>query len=118
MKWVIPAFRAVYGALAVLFAAAGISLVVFAVGERARAIGTSRPAGAIEGYVSAPTRVRRYLMHTLREDPARLPHAASVGLAAALLLAGWGAFIWFNRSAEALEPEAMADAKREDRKLK
>jgi hypothetical protein len=29
----------------------------------------------------------------------------------------WGAFIWFNRAAEQLEPEAMQDAKREDRKV-
>jgi hypothetical protein len=34
-----------------------------------------------------------------------------------LLLAGWGLFVHLNRSAEELEPEAMAEAKREDRKL-
>jgi hypothetical protein len=38
-------------------------------------------------------------------------------MTAALLLAAWGVFIWFNRSAEQLEPEAMQDAKREDRKI-
>jgi hypothetical protein len=27
-------------------------------------------------------------------------------------------FIWFNRAAEDLEPEAMEEAKREDQKLK
>ena len=163
MKWVIPAFRLLYAAVAVLFAVAGATLVVLAVGQVAGAIAAARPAGAIEGlallavalvaleisqtvveeevvrtaHVSAPTRVRRYLsrflvvvvvalgvetlvavMQTLHESPAHLPHAASVGVAAAALLAGWGAFIWFNRSAEELEPEAMAEAKREDRKLK
>jgi hypothetical protein len=31
---------------------------------------------------------------------------------------GWGVFVRLNRYAEELEPEAMAAAKREDRKLK
>ena len=34
-----------------------------------------------------------------------------------VLLAGWGYFIRCNRDAEELEPEAMAEAKREDHKL-
>ncbi|MDF3011160.1 MAG: rane protein, partial [Burkholderiales bacterium] len=51
------------------------------------------------------------------EDPARLPYVASIGLAAAVLLAAWGLFIRLNRSAEELEPEAMQQAKREDRKI-
>jgi len=34
-----------------------------------------------------------------------------------LMLAGWGVFIHLNRSAEELEPEAMEEAKSEDRKL-
>jgi hypothetical protein len=38
-------------------------------------------------------------------------------ISAGILLAGWGIFIKFNRSAEELEPEAMAKAKREDAKL-
>jgi len=46
-----------------------------------------------------------------------LPYAASVGVAAALLLIAWGVFIRLNRSAEELEPEAMQAAKREDRKI-
>jgi hypothetical protein len=33
-------------------------------------------------------------------------------------MAGWGIFIRLNRYAEELEPEAMAEAKREDIKLK
>jgi hypothetical protein len=87
--------------------------------------------------MSAPTRVRRFLsrfmvvlvvslsIETLvavfrfgHEAPQYLPYAATVGLAAAALLAGWGAFIWLNRTAEELEPEAMQQAKREDRKVK
>lgn len=89
-----------------------------------------------DAHVSAPTRVRRYLSRflvvvvvalsieglvasfkALHENPAMLPHAASILVSAALLLAGWGVFIKFNRAAEDIEPEAMADAKREDSKL-
>lgn len=87
--------------------------------------------------MSAPTRVRRFLsrfmvvlvvslsIETLvtvfrfgHEAPQYLPYAAATGLAAAALLTGWGLFIWLNRSAEELEPEAMQQAKREDRKVK
>lgn len=87
--------------------------------------------------ISAPTRVRRFLSRffvvivvalafeglvatfkALHEDPTQLIYAASVLVAVALLLAAWGVFVFLNRSAEELEPEAMADAKREDKKLK
>jgi hypothetical protein len=87
-------------------------------------------------HVSGPTRVRRFLSRFMvvlvvalsielvvltfrvsQENPQYLPYVASVGFAAAALLAAWGLFIWLNRSAEELEPEAMAAAKREDRKV-
>lgn len=87
--------------------------------------------------ISAPTRVRRFLSRffvvvivalaieglvatfkALHEDPAQLLYAASLVAAVALLLAAWGVFVRLNRYAEELEPEAMAEAKREDRKLK
>lgn len=87
--------------------------------------------------VSAPTRVRRFLSRffvvvivalaieglvatfkAIHEDPAQLPDAASILAAVGVLLAAWGIFIRCNRYAEELEPEAMADAKREDKKLK
>jgi hypothetical protein len=83
--------------------------------------------------MSAPTRVRRFLsrflvvivvaltiesltmvFHFAHTNPSALPQAALVGLAAAVLLAGWGVFIKLNTSAEKLEPEAMAHAKQED----
>lgn len=83
--------------------------------------------------VSAPTRVRRFLSRFMvvvvvalaieclvtvfelaHEDPSRLPHAAAIGVAAGVLLAAWGVFIRLNKSAEELEPEAMAEAKSED----
>ena len=89
-----------------------------------------------DAHISAPTRVRRYLSRfmvvvvvalsieglvgtfkALHEEPELLPHAASVLVAAGVLLAGWGLFIRLNKSAEELEPEAMKAAKSEDAKV-
>jgi hypothetical protein len=36
---------------------------------------------------------------------------------AAALLAAWGLFIWLNRSAEELEPHALAQVQREDEQV-
>ena len=47
-----------------------------------------------------------------------LPAAEAIIEAVGLLMAGWGIFIRLNRYAEELEPEAMAEAKSEDHKLK
>ena len=52
------------------------------------------------------------------EDSAQLLHAGAMVLAIGALLAGWGIFIRMNRYAEELEPEAMQEAKGEDKKLK
>lgn len=87
-------------------------------------------------HISAPTRVRRFMSRFLvvvvvalaietlvsvfelvHDDPAMLPHAASVGVAVGAILAGWGVFIHMNKGAEQLEPEAMQQAKQEDRKV-
>jgi hypothetical protein len=89
-----------------------------------------------EAHVSGPTRVRRFLSRfmvvivvslavegliatfkALRDDLSLLPYAASLLVGVSFLLAGWGAFVWLNRAAEELEPEAMALAKSEDEKL-
>ena len=89
-----------------------------------------------EAHVSAPTRVRRFLSRftvvivvalaieglvatfkALHEDMARLPDAAALLAATAALLAGWGIFVRLNGFAEQLEPEAMEQAKEEDKKL-
>ncbi|NMG74404.1 hypothetical protein [Aromatoleum diolicum] len=89
-----------------------------------------------DAHISGPTRVRRFLSRfmvvvvvalaieglvatfkAVREDSVQLLYAASLLLSVGLLLAGWGVFIRLNRYAEELEPEAMAAAKREDRKL-
>lgn len=87
-------------------------------------------------HISAPTRVRRFLSRffvvvivalaieglvstfkAVHEDLALLPYAASLLLGTSLLLIAWGVFIYLNRSAEELEPEAMLQAKGEDEKL-
>jgi hypothetical protein len=89
-----------------------------------------------EVHTSGPTRVRRFLSRFLiviivalaieamisvfefaHDAPTHLPHASLIAIAAAFLLAGWGIFIKCNTSAEILEPEAMAEAKREDENL-
>jgi hypothetical protein len=89
-----------------------------------------------EAQVSAPTRVRRFLSRFMvvvivalaieslvavfelaRKDASRLPQAASIGIAAGVLLAAWGVFIRLNKSAEEIEPEAMEQAKSEDQKV-
>jgi hypothetical protein len=89
-----------------------------------------------EVHMSAPTRVRRFLSRFMvvlvvalaieslvlvfrfsHEAPENMTYAAFVGLSAAGLMIAWGVFIWLNRSAEELEPEAMRQAKDEDRKV-
>ena len=89
-----------------------------------------------DAHISGPTRVRRFLSRFLvvvvvalsiealvatfrasHEDPASLVYVACMLLSAAALLAAWGFFVRMNCYAEALEPEAMADAKREDKNL-
>ena len=86
--------------------------------------------------VSAPTRVRRFLsrfmvvitvalsieslvaiFELVHEDPEKLPHAASIAVGAAALLAAWGLFVKLNTAAEELEPEAMEKTKDEDRRM-
>ena len=89
-----------------------------------------------DAHISGSTRVRRFLSRFLvvvvvaltieglvatfraaHEDPAQLLYAACMVFAAGVLLAGWGVFVRMNRYAEELEPEAMAEAKREDQKM-
>ena len=89
-----------------------------------------------EAQMSAPTRVRRFLsrflivvvvslsietlvavFRLLHDDPALLPQVSTIGLATAALLAAWGVFVRLNRSAEELEPEAMAKTKSEDEQV-
>ena len=89
-----------------------------------------------DAHISGPTRVRRFLSRFMvvivvaiaieglvatfraaHENSMQLVYAASILVAAGVLLAAWGVFIRLNRYAEELEPEAMAQAKSEDRKL-
>jgi hypothetical protein len=87
-------------------------------------------------HVSGPTRVRRFVSRFLvvivvalaveglvaafraAEESRQLLHAAALIVSVGVLLAGWGIFVRLNRYAEELEPEAMQEAKKEDRKLK
>ena len=90
-----------------------------------------------EVHMSAPTRVRRFLSRFMvvlvvaltiealvlvfrysHEEPQHMAYAALVGLVAAALMVAWGVFVKLNTSAEALEPEAMQQAKQEDRKVR
>jgi Ni/Fe-hydrogenase subunit HybB-like protein len=89
-----------------------------------------------DAHVSGPTRVRRFLSRFMlvvvvavaieglvatfraaHEDAVQYLYAATILVSAGVLLAGWGVFIRLNRYAEEIEPEAMAEAKAEDRKL-
>jgi hypothetical protein len=124
--------------------AAAAQAIIEAVGLLAAAVVALQIAETIveeevirDADVSAPTRVRRFLSRffvvlvvalaieglvatfkALHEDVAQLPYAASLLVAVGVVLAAWGLFVHLNRSAEELEPEAMADAKQEDKKLK
>jgi hypothetical protein len=114
----------------------GIALLTVAVASLELAQTLFEEEVVREAQMSAPTRVRRFLsrfmvvlvvalsietlvavFEFIHGSPQYLPHAAAIGLVAAALLAGWGVFVRLNRSAEELEPEAMAGAKKEDRKL-
>ena len=87
--------------------------------------------------MSAPTRVRRFLSRFMvvlvvaltiealvlvfrysHEAPEHMAYASTVGFAAAALMIAWGVFIRLNRSAEELEPDALRQAKQEDRKVR
>jgi hypothetical protein len=87
--------------------------------------------------MSAPTRVRRFLSRFLivivvslsieflvavfeliHQDTSKLPQVSYIGFATAALLAAWGIFVRFNKTAEELEPEAMEKVKREDDKVR
>ena len=166
MKYVLRLYAVAHTFMALLFAGAGLMLVVSAaragwlasaggwdyaaseamieaVGVLAAAVVAMQISQTIaeeevirDAHISAPTRVRRFLSRFMvvivvaiavealvaifkaRSEPMLMLHAAALIGAVGLLLAGWGLFIRMNRYAEELEPEAMAEAKQEDRKLK
>lgn len=87
-----------------------------------------------EVHVGSPTRLRRFMsrflvvvvvslgveclvgvFQFLHTKPELLPQVASIGVAAAVLLASWGYFVRQNVEAEKLEPEAMHQAQAEDK---
>lgn len=85
--------------------------------------------------ISGPTRIRRFLSRFLvvlvvalavegliatfkaQEEPFRIVYASCLIVAVGILIAGWGVFIRLNLHAEHIEPEALEEAKSEDRKL-
>jgi uncharacterized membrane protein YqhA len=90
-----------------------------------------------DALMSGPTRARRFLSRFMlvvvvslsveflvavfklsHTEPERMRDAFYIGAGAALLLLAWGGFVRLNKTAEELEPEAMADAKREDHQVK
>jgi len=125
------------------FDAAGAQGVIEALGLLAVAVVAVQIAQTIaeeeiirKENIAGPTRVRRFLSRFLvvvvvalaiegmvatfkavHENQAFLPYAASILAAVGLVLAGWGVFVRLNRAAEELEPDAMRQAKEEDRKL-
>lgn len=133
-------WRAIQGLWDTVAGQGGVSGVINSVGLLAIALVAVEIAQTVveeevvrRAQVSAPTRVRRYLSRFLvvivvalsikylvavvrfmEGDSRLLWNASSIGFAAAALLAAWGVFIRFNRAAEDVEPEAMAEAKRED----
>ena len=165
MKLILRLYAVAHGFMALLFAGAGLMLMVSAtragwhasfgdwdyaaseamieaVGVLAAAVVAMQISQTIaeeevvrDAHISAPTRVRRFLSRFMvvivvaiavealvtifkaRSEPTLMLHAAALVTAVGLLLAGWGLFIRLNRAAEELEPEAMAQAKEEDRKL-
>jgi hypothetical protein len=142
MKLLLVLFQWVHKASAILFGAASLVLFVIAAKTGAEAIakgldGTAAQA-VIEavGLMAAATRVRRFLSRffvvvivalvieglvatfkAIHEQLQQLVYAGALLAASALLLAGWGVFIYLNRFAEDVEPEAMEEAKREDAKV-
>ncbi|NDZ12381.1 hypothetical protein C7T35_07275 [Variovorax sp. WS11] len=121
---------------------AAAEVIIEAVGLLAAAVVALQVAQTIteeevvrDAHIGAPTRVRRFLSRFMvvivvalaveglvatfraHDDPAQLLYAGGMVCSVGLLLAGWGLFVHLNRSAEELEPEQMAEAKREDRKL-
>jgi fumarate reductase subunit D len=136
--------RKVWPAITSGLGAAAAEQVIESIGYLAAAVVALQIAQTIAeeevvraAHVSGPTRVRRFLsrfmvvlivslaieglvatFHGVHDDPAQLPAAATILAGTAALLSAWGIFIWCNRSAEDLEPEAMAEAKREDKKLR
>jgi uncharacterized membrane protein YczE len=165
MKQLLRLFAGAHAVMALLFAVAGITLMLVAGNNGWTAIsggiGTTTGEKIIEvmgilaaavvaiqiaqtiteeevirdAHMGSPTRVRRFLsrflivivvavalealvvMFKARENPDLMLNAAAVLCAVGVVLAGWGVFVYFNRFAEELEPEAMKDAKSEDGKL-
>ena len=165
MKIILRLYPFVHALMALLFAGAGIALMVIAAHNGwmsiSQSVDTTAGEGIIEAmgllaaavvalqisqtiteeevirdaHIGSPTRVRRFLSRFMvvivvaiavealvatfksRETPELMLHAAAMFGAVGLVLIGWGVFIYLNKTAEELEPEAMAEAKSEDEKI-
>ncbi|MET2987319.1 hypothetical protein [Herbaspirillum seropedicae] len=125
--WGLPQAQALIEAIGILAAA----VVAFQIAETITEEEVVRDAN-----ISAPTRVRRFLsrffvvvvvalaiealvmtFRAVHEEPEELVYAAALLAGTGALLAAWGYFIYCNRVAEELEPDAMEEAKEEDKKL-
>jgi TRAP-type mannitol/chloroaromatic compound transport system permease small subunit len=140
---IVIAARVAWSAFAAELDASAAEVIIEAMGLLAAAVVALQISQTIaeeevvrNAQISAPTRVRRFLSRFMvvivvavavealvatfkaREHPELLLYAAATLTAVGVLLAAWGLFVRLNRYAEELEPEAMAEAKREDEKLK
>lgn len=141
---IVAATQVGWHAVAIGLGKDGAQEVIEAIGLLAAAVVALQIAQTIaeeevirEAHVSAPTRVRRFLsrflvvlvvalaieglvatLKALHENPSDLVYAALLIGASGLLLAAWAVFVRLNTAAEELEPEAMEEAKQEDRKLR
>lgn len=137
------AARVAWGAFTQGLGTAGAQQAIEAMGLLAAAVVALQVSQTVieeevvrEAHMSAPTRARRFLSRffvvvlvalviealvaafkAVHEDLALLRWSAALVLATGALLAAWGLFVKLNATAERLEPEAMEEAKREDRKV-
>jgi hypothetical protein len=121
MKLLLKLFPAGHLVIAALFVGASLALIALAAAQLWTGIQLFDDAGLIErlNAVLESIAVLTVALAALELGQTILEEEVvrGIGLAAAVLLAAWGLFIRLNRSAEELEPEAMQQAKREDRKI-
>ena len=97
-------FAISYSSIIFLFICRGLALIFFAALELWHGLNPSE---------SLPLRDRFNSI----QDPSQLPQTASIQITAGVLLVAWAIFIRMNKSAEELQPEAMAKTKSEERKV-
>jgi hypothetical protein len=135
MKFIQKLFESAFMLIVAMFYISAVTLVIFSIGELWGAI---RPAGEVAmqtrfvAILECISFLSRFIVvvvvalsieclvavfELIHEAPELLPHAATIGIAAAALLAAWGLFVRLNIAAETLEPQAMKTATDEDEKV-